>query len=392
MKIAMVSAHANPLAVLADAEAGGQDVHVTELAGALAARGDEVVVHTRRDSARQPEVVRTEQGFVVHTVPAGAPSATPEDELLPHLEDFTRVLRGWWRADPPDVVHCHSWTSGLAGVLAARRLDVPVVQTFYDLGGVERRGGSTTVSSQRVTAERLIGREAAGVLAASCAEVLDLVRLGVSRSRITVVPPAVDVRRFTPDGPRLSRGSSHRIIAPSTGAEEPISALHSVWDAELVVLGGSPDEVHRLREHAREVDVSDRVRLVGRVSRAALPALLRSADLALCTAWDCATRALPLEAMACGLPVVAASVGGLTDVVVDGVTGVLVPPRDVKALVRTLRPLLADAARRDAHGTAGTDRAGSRYDVHRIARETVRAYFRAAGRSDSVLDTPGQDG
>ncbi|MGM1060730.1 glycosyltransferase [Saccharothrix sp. Mg75] len=391
MKIAVVSAHANPLAVLSDAEAGGQDVHVAELAAALAKRGDEVVVHTRRDSAEQPEVVRTAHGFAVHTIPAGPPGPVGQDELLPHLEDFTRVLRGWWRADPPEVVHAHSWTSGLPSVLAARRIDVPVVQSFYELGGVERRGGPA-VPSQRVTAERLIGREAKAVVASSSEEVADLVGAGVPRRRITLVPPAVDVRRFTPDGPRLARSLPHRIVVTADGAEEPISALRSVWDAELVVLGGAPAEVHRLREHAREVDVADRVRLVGRVSRAAMPSLLRSADLALCTTWDGTARTLPLEAMACGLPVVAASVGGLRDVVVDGVTGVLVPPNDATALVRTLRPLLADPARRGAQGSAGIDRAGSRYDVHRIAHATAGVYRRVTGSAEAGVDSRGQDG
>ena len=103
MRISVVSAHASPLPVLGDAEEGGQDVHVADLAAALSAAGHDVTVHTRRDSPRSPEVVRTRHGYEVVHVPAGPPSPVHPDEMLPHLDEFTRCLRARWRADPPDV-------------------------------------------------------------------------------------------------------------------------------------------------------------------------------------------------------------------------------------------------------------------------------------------------
>jgi D-inositol-3-phosphate glycosyltransferase len=382
MRISVVSAHASPLPVLGDAEEGGQDVRVADLAAALAAAGHDVVVHTRRDSPRSPDVVRTRAGYDVVHVPAGPPSPVHPDELLPHLDEFTRSLRARWRADPPDVVHAHYWTSGVASVLAANGLDVPVVQTFHSLGAVARQAGDDGVPDARLSTERLIGREASRVVAQCTDEKAQLVQLGVTRARIAVVPPGVDVGRFKPDGPRLNRPLPHRLVSAAPGAEHLIAALRSVWDTELVVVGGRAEEVRRLREHARASGVGDRVRLVGRVPQVAMPALLRSADVVVCAGSDGAVT--PLEAMACGVPVVAATVGGSTDTVVDGVTGLLVPPADPRALARALRPLLADDARRDAYGIAAADRVEARYSTTRIAAETIRVYRQAAGLPEAV--------
>ncbi|MFE9746680.1 glycosyltransferase [Saccharothrix saharensis] len=382
MRIAVVSAHASPLPVLGDAEEGGQDVHVADLAAALAASGHDVVVHTRRDSPRAPEVVRSRHGYDVVHVPAGPPSPAHADELLPHLDEFTRFLRAQWRADRPDVVHAHYWTSGVASVLAANGLGVPVVQTFHSLGAVAQQAGDEGVPEARLSTERLIGREASRVVAQSTDEKAQLVGLGVARTRVAVVPPGVDVERFKPDGPTLNRPLPHRVVSPAVGADDVITALRSVWDTELVVVGGRAEDVRGLREHARACGVGDRVRLVGRVPRVAMPALLRSSDVVVCAGAD--GDVTPLEAMACGVPVVAATVGGATDTVVDGVTGLLVPPEDPRTLARVLRPLLADEARRDAYGIAAADRVEARYSTARIATETVRVYSQATGLPEAV--------
>jgi glycosyltransferase involved in cell wall biosynthesis len=270
----------------------------------------------------------------------------------------------------------------VASVLAANGLDVPVVQTFHSIGAVLRQAGDDGVPEERVSAERLVGREAGRVVAHCTDEKAQLVQLGVVRTRIAVVPPGVDVERFKPEGPRLNRPLRHRLVSPAAGAADVITALRAVWDTELVVVGGRAEDVRRLREHAGASGVGDRVRLVGRVPQVAMPALLRSADAVVCAGADRAVT--PLEAMACGVPVVAAAVGGSTDTVVDGVTGLLVPPGDARVLARVLRPLLVDDARRDAYGIAAADRVEARFSTARIAAETVRVYRQAAGLPEAV--------
>jgi glycosyltransferase involved in cell wall biosynthesis len=159
-------------------------------------------------------------------------------------------------------------------------------------------------------------------------------------------------------------------LVPRKGFDIAITALAQLPDTELVIAGGrergrlSQDpEAKRLRELAERLGVGDRVRWAGQVSREDMPALLRSADAVVCTPWYEPFGIVPLEAMACGVPVVAAAVGGLTDTVVDGVTGLLVRPQQPREL-----------ALRHAYGTAGHDRATARYSWDRVAADTLRAY------------------
>ncbi|QQQ78570.1 glycosyltransferase [Saccharothrix sp. 6-C] len=397
MRIAMVSEHAGPLAALGGVDAGGQNVHVAALSEALSALGHDVVVHTRRDDPGLPERVRTEQGYDVVHVPAGPAHPVPKDELLPHMGDFARFLEQQWQEERPDVVHAHFWMSGLASVLAARKVGVPVVQTYHALGTVKRRhqGADDTSPPQRIGIERMIGREADRIAATCDDEVVELMRMGVRRSRISVVPCGVDPTRFRPEGPALRRRLPHRVVSvgrlvPRKGFQDLITALRSLPDTELVIAGGPVDvesdpEARRLAAHAERLGVRHRLCLAGQVSRDAMPALLRSADAVACVPWYEPFGIVPLEAMACGVPVVASAVGGLIDTVVDGVTGVLVPPRDPSALARALHSLLADQARREACGLAGLDRVGVRYTWSRIAEDTERVYARVtAGRPVAV--------
>jgi glycosyltransferase involved in cell wall biosynthesis len=385
MKIAMVSAHASPLAAPGEADAGGQNVHVAELSAALTRAGHDVTVHTRRESPDAPAEVTAPPGYRVVHVPAGPPRKEPRDRLLSAMGEFGGFLRDRWALDRPDLAHAHFWTSGLAATLAASATGVPVAQTFHALGVAEKRhrGEQDTSPAERSRLERIIGRQAARVLATCSDEVFELSRLGVPRDRISVVPCGVDLTRFTPGGPIARRRAAHRLVCvgrlvPHKGFDTVITALAQLPDTELVIAGGperqrlSRDpEARRLGNLAHRLGVGERVRLLGQVSRDDLPALLRSADAVVCTPSYEPFGIVALEAMACGVPVVAAAVGGLTDTVVDGVTGLLVRPAE---LAPRLRRLLDDPGLRQQYGTAGLDRAQVRYSADRVAADTLRVY------------------
>ena len=125
---------------------------------------------------------------------------------------------------------------------------------------------------------------------------------------------------------------------------------------------------------ARSLGVANRVHLRGRVDRESVAALMRSADAVVCVPWYEPFGIVPLEAMACGVPVVVSAVGGLVDSVVDGVTGLHVPPRRPDRLATALRSLLADPELRSSFGAAGVRRVRSRYGWDRIADATLEAY------------------
>jgi len=389
MRIAMVSEHASPLAVLGGVDAGGQNVHVAALAGALARLGHSVTVYTRRDDPDLPRRVQLGPGVTVDHVSAGPATEIPKDQLLPYMTELAADLRTQWERQPPDVVHAHFWMSGLAALAAARPLHIPVVQTFHALGVVKRRqqGSKDTSPPQRLELERTLAQQADAIVATSTDELAELQRIGVDPGRVTVVPCGVDLDLFSPAGPRESRPAGRdRLVfvgrlVERKGIGNAITALASVPDAELVVAGG-PDasrldcdpEVRRLRALASRHGVADRVVFRGRVGRESLPALLRSADAVVCVPWYEPFGLVALEAMACGVPVVASAVGGLTDTIVPGETGVHVPPREPAALAAALNVLLADPDRRSAYGAAGVRRAAEHYSWDRVAAATLQTY------------------
>jgi glycosyltransferase involved in cell wall biosynthesis len=397
MRIAMVSEHASPLAALGGVDAGGQNVHVAELARAAARAGHEVEVWTRRDAPDLPAAVPFAPGVTVRHMDAGPAEPVPKDQLVPHVPRMAQVLEDAWTADPPDVVHGHFWMSGLAAVAAARRPAVPVVQTFHALGAVKRRhqGEEDTSPRGRVSAELAVASRAARVIATCSDEAFELARLGVPRSRVSIVPCGVDTEQFTAQGPTSADGVPDRRpgvprivsvgrLVRRKGVDELITALRRVPKAELLVAGGPPPahldadpDVARLRAAAAAAGVADRVRFLGAIPRDAVPPLLRSADAVVCVPWYEPFGMVPLEAMACGTAVVASAVGGLTDTVVDRVTGLHVAARRPDQLAAALRDLLAAPAMVEAFGIAGRDRAVSCYGWDRIAASVIGVYEQA---------------
>lgn len=386
MKVDLVSEHASPLAAIGGVDAGGQNVHVAALAAGLAQRGHDVTVHTRRDDESLPERVVTQDGYNVVHVPAGPACELPKDDLLRHMPEFAANLRRTWARHAPDLVHAHFWMSGLASVAAAG--EIPVVQTFHALGSVKRRhqGDADTSPPNRIELERSLCRTVAHVVATCTDEVFELRRLGLTTDRVSIVPCGVDTSVFTPDGPVAPRNGRKRLLVlgrlvERKGQDDAVRALRAVPDAELVVVGGPPTdaidadpEVRRLRGIAAETGVADRLVFAGSVARADVPAWVRSADVVLAVPWYEPFGITPLEAMACGRPVVATAVGGLQDSVVDGVTGDLVPPRDPGRLGQVLAALLADDARRARYGAAGVERARDRYRWSRVVADTDSVY------------------
>jgi glycosyltransferase involved in cell wall biosynthesis len=390
MRIAMVSEHASPLAAPGGPDSGGQNVHVGELSQALAARGHEVTVLTRRDNPDRPEVVALSPGVVVRHIAAGPPHPLPKDDLVRHVPELARGLEELWRTDPPDIVHAHFWMSGLAVTAALQGVPVPFVQTFHALGTVKRRhqGDADTSPEGRIPTERLIARRADRVIATCEDERLELIRMGAPRARVTVIPCGVDAAEFAPEGPVARRSDRPRLVSIGRlvrrkGVDEVVAALARVPDAELLIAGGAanraagltdPDTL-RLRQLAARHGVADRVGFLGAVPRAHVPALLRSADAIVCAPWYEPFGLVPLEAMACGRAVVASAVGGMQDTVVHEITGLHVPPRRPDVLGAALRKLLRSKTLPEAFGAAGRDRVLACYTWDHVAATTERAYL-----------------
>ncbi len=392
MRVAMVSEHANPLADVGSVDAGGQNVHVAALAKGLVERGHEVTVFTRRDDPSPPTQVTSSDGYVVEHVTAGPPTDIPKDELLQHMPAFAAYLESRWTSERFDVVHSHFWMSGLAAVAAAAAAGLPVVHTFHALGTVKRRhqGRRDTSPDRRVSLEARLCSSVDQVVATCSDEIGELRALGMDIRRATVVPCGVDVQAFVPR-PR-ARSARPRLLVlgrlvERKGVGNVITALGSLPGVDLVVAGGpAPDalsadpEACRLRKLAAASGVGNRVEFVGRVHRGDVPPLIQSVDVVVAVPWYEPFGIVPLEAMACGRPVVGSAVGGLLDTVVPGYTGELVPPRRPDLLAEALRTLLADPDRRAAYGRAGYERVVRTYRWEQVAAATETVYASVMSR------------
>jgi glycosyltransferase involved in cell wall biosynthesis len=315
-------------------------------------------------------------GHEVDTHDVASDSVRGQNDLL---ERFVEL----WRATAPAVVHCRSRFASGAAVDAARAAAIPVV---YSPRPTEGAPNGTTARDIAVRADRVI---------ASCtAELTELVAGKVPRQRISVVPYGVDTEHFAPHGAHPPTDGAHRLVAvgdlaPGTGFATAVGALRGLPDTELILAGAPEHGNHakELREYARRLGVSARLHIDGPVDRATLPSLLRSAHVVLCTPWRPRFGTAALEATACGVAVVANNTGGLTDTVVDGVTGLLVAPHQPRALATAVWTLLSHPALRQQYGAAGWDRARARYSWRQIALETLETYSRAGAIDEAAPDT-----
>jgi D-inositol-3-phosphate glycosyltransferase len=384
-RLAVLSFHTSPLAQPGTGDGGGMNVYVRELASALARTGAACDVFTRASSSSLPPTVDVEPGLRVHHVPAG-PMATIAKEALPKVVDeFTEgVLArmtgssglplGGEEDGPFEAVHANYWLSGLAGHAIKHELDLPLVSTFHTLDRVKAEAGPEEVEAdtahRRAEAEAAIVRCSDAVLASCTVEAEQIAELyEADRSRIVVVPPGVDHAFFgpghrpqarralglPPDGTLLLFVGR---IQPLKGADMAVRTLAELSGRRphrayrLVVVGGpsgprGEEAYEGLVGLAAHLGVGDQVVMVEPQPHELLSTYYRAADACLVPSRSESFGLVALEAAACGTPVVASAVGGLTTLVDHGRTGFLVDrpsPAAFSEFVRRIveEPLLAE--------------------------------------------------
>jgi glycosyltransferase involved in cell wall biosynthesis len=312
---------------------------------------------------------------------------------------------------PYDVVHANFFMSALVGLRLKALLGVPLVVTFHALGRVRREhlGDADTFPAERVTIEQRVVREADRIIAECPQDRSDLLRVyGADAARLAMVPCGVDLREFTPGSKARARrdlglADDEFVIlqlgrmVPRKGVDTVIQALAHMEQRgrplRLLIVGGNsaePDdqatpELGRLRAIARDCGVASQVLFTGQRERAALRDYYLAADVFVSTPWYEPFGITPLEAMACGTPVVGSDVGGIRYSVIDGATGYLVPPRDPAALAQRLEHLRANPALAAALGRGGVHRVRSRFTWDRVAQELVEVYRSTASRRPRLM-------
>jgi glycosyltransferase involved in cell wall biosynthesis len=402
LRIGLITEHASPLAAAGGVDAGGQNIYVNHVARVLAQCGHRVDVFTRRDHADLLPIVHVRPGLRVVHVPAGPPQFVPKEQLLPFMADFSGAVERFTRgAGGYDVLHANFFMSGLAAMRVRRSTGIPFVITMHALGLVRRmyQGRDDGFPAARTAIETELVRTADRVIAECPQDREDLIGMyGAPSARIATVPCGFDPNELAP----CDRAHARRALSlpenefivlqlgrlvPRKGVDNVIRAMaplvheHRVR-ARLLIVGGeseepseaSTPEIGRLRAIAEAAGVAAQVHFVGRRDRDALSRFYSAADAFVTTPWYEPFGITPLEAMACGTPVVGAAVGGIKSTVVDGVTGFLVPPRDPQALARKLAVLAQNPMLARALGRGGIRRARSLYTWERVTERLLRVY------------------
>ena len=362
LSIAMLSVHTCPLAALGGKETGGMNVYVRQTARELGRMGLHVDVFTRSQNATIPRVVELGPGARVIHLPAGPEAPMPREALHRHLDEFTAGVEGFARQYDIryDLIHAHYWLSGVAGLSLRERWGTPLVQMFHTLGRLKNavaQSPGELEPSLRIEEEARIVAQADRLVAGNVVERAHLVwYYGARADRIRVIPCGVDTELFQPMDPAKAKDLLELPPDPLllyVGRLQPIKGLETLLEAmtavpepaDLLIVGGDQDEPENghavtLRQQVTDLGLGKRVRFLGAQPQRRLRLFYAAADATVMPSYYESFGMVALEAMACGSPVVASRVGGLTTTVQDGLTGRLVPEGDAAALAAAITSLL----------------------------------------------------
>lgn len=402
----MLSVHTCPLAMLGGKNTGGMNVYVRKLSRELRRRGWAVDIFTHADSLEQPAVVHMGRNLrVIHTV-AGPVRHIDKNELYHHVPEFAENVIAMANAEglTYDVIHSHYWLSGLVAETLRDEWNVPVIQMFHTLAAMKNRVAQSESEREldiRYESEQRIMAFADRLVAANPIDrqhMLD--HYDADPEKITVVPCGIDRNLFHPipqDEARVELGvPADQKLVLFVGRIEPLKGIDTLIRAvgrvaerrsewrntlRLNIVGGNTSdnpegltpEMRRLRALRDERELSSVVTFTGAQPQEVLPYFYSAADVVVMPSHYESFGLVALEAMACGTPVIASNVGGLTYTIRDGETGYLVPPKTPDVLADKLELLLEKDVLRERMGRNDVVRA-QRFEWPAITDEILTLY------------------
>jgi D-inositol-3-phosphate glycosyltransferase len=411
-QIAFISEHASPLAALGGVDSGGQNVYVAETARQLAEMGFDVDIFTRWENPETPGIVRWQPGIRVIHVRAGRVDKLPKEELLKHMPQFRDDMVAFMLNERKkySLIHAHFFMSAFVAADIKKILNIPFVVTFHALGIIRRifQGAHDGFPPERIQIEKRITEEADCIIAECPQDKKDLVRYyHADPNKIVVIPCGFSNKEFYPVDKETARGTLN--ISPSEkillqlgrmvqrkGVDNVIRSLAHLQrngcDCKLIIVGGesaadyfdSDPEIQRLKYISAVEGVADNIVFAGRKSRDQLKFYYSAADIFITTPWYEPFGITPLEAMACGVPVIGSNVGGIKYSVADGKTGYLVPPNDPCALAEKVAALLNDSELRETMKINGLQRVNKMFTWRNVCNQLGDLYMNVADTAYAV--------
>ncbi|PTT62235.1 D-inositol-3-phosphate glycosyltransferase [Arthrobacter sp. HMWF013] len=399
-RVALLSLHTSPMEQPGSGDAGGMNVYIRELASALAETGVQVEIFTRATSAKQPAVEHPDPGVCVHNVLAGPSRKIPKEELPELLHSMVAEIEQIRRRQKHgryDIIHSHYWVSGIAGLELSELWGVPLVHTMHTMAKVKNlllESGEKPEPRRREEGEHRIVDGAARLIANTTAEATELEsHYGADPDRIDIAPPGVDLGTFTPAFRSRSRaehgvppetfhilfaGRIQRLKGPQIllKAAAKLRSRRPDIDLRITILGAlSGNKDFNLHQLITEAGMDDVVTHLPPVSAPVLASWFRAADVVVMPSYSESFGLVALEAQACGTPVVATRVGGLSRAISHGRTGLLVDGHHASDWADALEAMYDDPATREVMGLAAAIQAQNSGWQHTAALtlETYRA-------------------
>ncbi|HDL86695.1 MAG TPA: glycosyltransferase family 1 protein [Candidatus Acetothermia bacterium] len=398
--IVMITPHGDPLGRIGEPDVGGQCVYIRELSSAFAAQGAKVLAFTRDRSDGKPKREQMAPGADVIRIPCGPKGFLTKEDLLPYLDEFAATLSSYLRGD--EVISSHFWDGGyVAGLLKDPRR---WIHTSHSLG--KRKLASLPEADpaeykDRIAIETDILQRCNSVIASTGLEKQDLVGLyGANEVKVTVIPPGVDANYFHPRSdkktPKKKLGLSADPMVFALGRLDPRKGFDLYFRAAAQVrehmdhqrhvqfvlsAGTSKENVHEAKERNRlqglleSLSIEDSVTWRPVLPGEDIPRYYEASDVFVMPSRYELFGIVMLEAMACGIPVVATKFGGPPEVITDGENGRLVDPTDIESFAAAMTELIQHPKERERMGRAARQTIESEYSWETLARRHLRLYF-----------------
>lgn len=342
-KIAFVSMHVCPLGKLGEDKVGGMNVYIMNLAAALADIDNDIDIFTRKHDLNDPVIVKISEKIRIIHLDAG-PIMDDNNDLYNFMDEFTNNIIKFNSLEQIkyNIIHSHYWLSGPVANILSDKWEIPNVITFHTLSAIKLKASSSIVEhDKRYEVEKDSMSKVDSIIVSTKSELEDIRKLyGILDEKIKVIPPGVNLELFRPMNKiesKKSLGLYGNNVILYVGRIDPIKGLYTLLDSvfnlndsyniKLIIVGGElnkSQDLINLQNYTVDKNKSHIVDFVGIVDQSNLPIYYNAADLFLLTSYYESFGLSVLESLSCGTPAIVSDVGGLSNLIDNGVNGYLV--------------------------------------------------------------------